>query len=223
MVAREHEGGCMSAMPRPGLVREVEARDMALATTKRTCPMFGGCISRRAFTPMRAAGGVPGVPGRRLPLPSGQSLHPHHQQSVGGARLTRHQRGFKQFSRPVFPSPGAPGQNGNPLGFPPSFAPRRPRANDARRGGDRPSSTDLELHAQHHISRSSNRAFTHYVRPRVAPPKGVTSARWMLPPASGCPAASTGGRSVLAAAPTPVNGNQLARAEPAAETSGSAA
>jgi hypothetical protein len=49
------------------------------------------------------------------------------------------------------------GQNGNPLGFPPSFAPRRPGADDARRGGDRPSSTDLELHAQHHISRSSNR------------------------------------------------------------------
>ena len=39
-----------------------------------------------------------GVPGRRLPLPSGQSLHPRHQQSVGEARLTRHQRGFKQFS-----------------------------------------------------------------------------------------------------------------------------
>jgi hypothetical protein len=50
-----------------------------------------------------------------------------------------------------------PGWNGPPLGFPPSFAPRRPRADDARRGGDRPSSTDLELLAQHHISRSSNR------------------------------------------------------------------
>jgi hypothetical protein len=37
------------------------------------------------------------------------------------------------------------------LGFPPSFVPRRPRADDARRGGDRPSSTDLKLLAQHHI------------------------------------------------------------------------
>ena len=35
--------------------------------------------------------------------------------------------------------------------FPPGFAPRRPGADDARQGGDRPSSTDLELHAQHHI------------------------------------------------------------------------
>ena len=34
---------------------------------------------------------------------------------------------------------------------------RRPTADDARRGGDRPSNTDLELHAQHHIRRSSNR------------------------------------------------------------------
>jgi hypothetical protein len=113
------------------------------------------------------------VPGRRLPLPSGQSFHPRHQRSIGEACLTRHQRGFKQFSRPVFPSPGAPGQNGNPSSFPSSFAPRRPGADDARRSGDRPSSTDLELHAQHLISRPSDRAFTHYVRPRVAPPGGA--------------------------------------------------
>jgi Transposase DDE domain group 1 len=49
-----------------------------------------------------------------------------------------------------------PGWNGPPLGFPPSSAPRRPGADNARRGGDRPSSTGLELRAQHHISRSSS-------------------------------------------------------------------
>jgi hypothetical protein len=49
------------------------------------------------------------------------------------------------------------GWNGPPLGFPPSSAPRRPGADDARRGRDRPSSTDLELRAQRRISRSSNR------------------------------------------------------------------
>ena len=38
--------------------------------------------------------------------------------------MTSHQRGFKQFTRPVFPSPVAPGWNEEPLGFPPSFAPR---------------------------------------------------------------------------------------------------
>ena len=99
-----------------------------------------------------------GVPGRRLPLPSGQSLHPRHRRSVGGARLTRHQRGFKQFTRPAIPlACGRPDGTSRRLGFPPGFAPRRPGADDARQGGDRPSSTDLELHAQHHISRFSNR------------------------------------------------------------------
>ena len=52
---------------------------------------------------------------------------------------------------------GRPDGTGRRFGFPPSFAPRRPGADDARRGGDRPSSTDLELRAQHHIGRSSNR------------------------------------------------------------------
>jgi hypothetical protein len=68
--------------------------------------------------------------------------------------LTRHQRGFKQFTRPVFPSPVAAGWNSEPLGFPPSFEPRQLSTDDARRGGDRPSSTDLER--AHDISRTSN-------------------------------------------------------------------
>ena len=49
-------------------------------------------------------------------------------------RLTRHQRGFKQFARPVFPSPAATGQNDSRLGFPPSFAPRRPGAGQRTSG-----------------------------------------------------------------------------------------
>ena len=85
------------------------------------------------------------------------------------------QMGALQFSRPVFPSPGAPGQNRNPLGFPRASHPADQEPDNARRGGDRPPSTNLELHAQHHISRSSNRAFTHYVRPRVAPPGAAVS------------------------------------------------
>jgi hypothetical protein len=34
-------------------------------------------------------------------------------------------------------------------GFPPSFAPRRPKPDDARRGRDRPPSTDLKQHLRH--------------------------------------------------------------------------
>ena len=54
-----------------------------------------------------------------------------------------------------------------PLGFPPSFAPRR-STGDARQGGDGPSSTSPELR----LTTSAEppiRAFTRNVRPRVAP------------------------------------------------------
>jgi hypothetical protein len=55
--------------------------------------------------------------------------------------------------------------------FSPSFAPRPGQeASNACRGGDRPSSTDLELHARHHVSRSPVR-WVHslrHVRPRIA-------------------------------------------------------
>jgi hypothetical protein len=93
---------------------------------------------------------------RRLPLYRGQSFDPapatHRQGSAS--------RGINEGSSnsPVRSSPRLwpPGWNGPPLGFPPSFAPRRPGADDARRGEDRPASTGLELRAQHHIGRSSN-------------------------------------------------------------------
>jgi hypothetical protein len=105
---------------------------------------------------------------RRPPLLSGSPstllLHP-----ISRASASRGINGGSSNS-PVRSSPRLwpPGWNGPPLDFPPSFAPRRPGADDARRGGDRPTSTDLELRAQHHIGRSSNRWFTHNMRPRVA-------------------------------------------------------
>jgi hypothetical protein len=56
--------------------------------------------------------------GRRLPLHSGQSLHPATTSHPTRYRFTRHQRGFKQFTRPVFPSPVAPRWNGSPWALP---------------------------------------------------------------------------------------------------------
>jgi hypothetical protein len=41
----------------------------------------------------------------RLPLRNGRSLHPAPALHHTGLRITRHQRGFKQFARPIFPSP----------------------------------------------------------------------------------------------------------------------
>ena len=60
-----------------------------------------------------------------------------------------------------------PGWNGPPLGFPPSFEPRPAEPADARRGGDRPSSTDL-AHRLRHQPNLQSRVSTRSVRPRVA-------------------------------------------------------
>jgi hypothetical protein len=57
-----------------------------------------------------------------------------------GSRLTRHQRGFKQFARPVFPSPvAAPDGTGRPWTFPRASHPADHEPDNARRGGDTPS------------------------------------------------------------------------------------
>ena len=97
--------------------------------------------------------GPGGLPSRRLPLTSGQSLHPAPTSHRARLRLTRHQRGFKQFTRPVFPSPAAARmERAAAWAFPRASHPADQEPDDARRGGDRPSSTDLELPAQHHIA-----------------------------------------------------------------------
>jgi len=133
------------------------------ARTSTGLPRSARVSSDRGGCPLDPGdGGAPpepsGVPGRRLPLPSGQSLNPSSSNPSTGVHFTRHQRGFKQFTRPAIPLACSRSDGtSRRLGFPPGFAPRRPGADDARQGGDRPSSTDLELHAQHHISRSSNR------------------------------------------------------------------
>ena len=63
--------------------------------------------------------------------------------------LTRHQPGFKRFARPVFPSPVAARMERAALGLHPRAShPADQEPDNARRGGDRPSSTDLELLAQ---------------------------------------------------------------------------
>ena len=70
-------------------------------------------------------------------IPSGQSLtSPPPTIRRQGPLDEASTRGSNDFSRPVFPSPGGPGQNGTALGFSSSFAPRRPRAGQrtSRRG-----------------------------------------------------------------------------------------
>jgi hypothetical protein len=90
------------------------------------------------------------------------------QQPIMRVSASRHQREFKRFTRPVFPSPVTPGWNGSAWAFPRASHPADQQPNDRRRGGDRPPSTDLEQHSRH-IRRTSNPVFTRIVRPRVAP------------------------------------------------------
>ena len=104
------------------------------------------------------------VPGRRLPLPSGQSLHP----ATASHQRGHSSRGINEGSRdsPVRSAPGLrpPGWDGKPLGFPLCSAPRRYRQRTTGRG--RAVSTRPELRDRH--SRPSN--------PRV-PSQGATSCR----------------------------------------------
>ena len=65
---------------------------------------------------------------------------------------------------------GRPGGTGRPWALASGFALRRPEPDDACRGGDRPSNTDLELPLNSHFRRTPIRSFTQYVRPRVARP-----------------------------------------------------
>ena len=63
-------------------------------------------------------------------------------------------QGFTSFTRPVFPSPTPPGWNQRRFGFPPELrTPPLPATHV--RGGDRPSSTDLELPLNSHPSISN--------------------------------------------------------------------
>jgi hypothetical protein len=85
------------------------------------------------------------------------SLHPAPASHPAGLRLTRHQRRFTQFTRPVFPSPVASRMEREPSGFPLSFEPRRPEPDNARQGGDRPTEHGPET-TLYDISRTSNPA-----------------------------------------------------------------
>jgi hypothetical protein len=71
------------------------------------------------------------VPGRRLPLRSGQSLHPATASHQRGSAITGHQRGFTRFTRPVCPSPVVSRMGREALGLNPVLrTPPLPAAHD---------------------------------------------------------------------------------------------
>ena len=112
---------------------------------------------------IRAAIGVGALcaPGTTVLIPDGATSRPASAASQRhvpvprrtshrrGLRLTRHQPRVHACS-PVRSSPacGRPDGTGRPWAFPRASHPADQEPDDARQGRDRPSSTDLELHAQ---------------------------------------------------------------------------
>src|SRR5665647_2004215 len=88
-----------------------------------------------------------------------------HNPPAGGG-MTRCQRRFTQFTRPVFPLPVAPRWNGSSWAFRRASDPSV--TSDARRGGDRPLSTSPELRLSTSVD-PPILEFTRNVRPHVAP------------------------------------------------------
>jgi hypothetical protein len=84
-----------------------------------------------------------GIIGRHLPLLRGQSLYPGATNHHPGPSVTRHHRGFMEFTLPAFPSPVTPDGMGV-LGLVPR-ASHPAVTSSACRGGDRQLSTSPDL------------------------------------------------------------------------------
>src|SRR5262249_48749646 len=69
----------------------------------------------------RCSPGPATIPSPRLPHLNGTSLHPTTTTIHARLRITKHQREFKQFTRPVFPPPDTPGWNGEHLRLSPKL------------------------------------------------------------------------------------------------------
>ena len=106
---------------------------------------------------------APAASQRRRPIPSAPTSHPPR------IRLTRHQRGFKQFTRPVFPSPAtARMERAAASAFPRASHPTDQEPDDARRGGGQAIEHGPGQRSRHQPNLQSS-VLTQCVRPRVAP------------------------------------------------------
>jgi hypothetical protein len=113
-----------------------------------------------------SAGVPPPHTGRRKSQSSAPTLH---QTEI---RLTRHQRGFKPFTRPVFPSPAAARmERAAASAFPRASHPIRPGAEQRTSGwgqatehgpGSRSTTSAEPPRLRHHSIRATSRRTTHF-------------------------------------------------------------
>jgi hypothetical protein len=149
----------ISLLGHPSPAEEIQPSSRSACRT--TGPDLDGVSAFRTYE-MRP-GWAPSVPrGRRCsprtgatsrPAPAASQrpspCTPTHFPSTGISLNEASTKGSHVFARPVFPSLWPPGWNGPPLGQNPGLRtpPTKSRTTHAR-AGTRPSSTDLELHAQ---------------------------------------------------------------------------
>ncbi len=98
----------------------------------------------------------------RRPVPA-----PRYNIPPSGALLHEASTRVQAIHPSGLPLACSPRMERAPLGFPPSFEPRRQITDDARRGGARPSSTGLEQRSRHQPNLQSTCSLI-CVRPRVA-------------------------------------------------------
>ena len=160
---------CVSAAGVRFSVIRFPPRDWALLTVglpgKTFCPDLDGVTAfrthelRPGWVPPITRGQVvlarPGrLPDRHPPLPSGQSLNPATTSHHARLSFTGHQQGFTHVHPSGLPLARAPGVEPATLRLSPELrTPPSPAAHV--RGGDRPSSTDLELPLNSHPSISN--------------------------------------------------------------------
>ena len=119
------------------------------------------------YTPRTSGAHPAGSPPRPAPAASQRPVpKPRHDIPPRELSFTRHQQGFNHVHPSGLPLARAPGMEPQTLRLSPELrTPPTPAAHD--RGGDRPTSTDLEQRSRHQPNLRSC-VFTQCVRPRVA-------------------------------------------------------
>src|SRR5262249_30221468 len=133
-----------SSFARPGDQRSSRSAHQATTNFDRAGPGRGFHVSHAQDATGVGALYSPGTGGAQSRPATITGPHPAHHNATSlhrattsitaRLRLTSHQRGFKQFARPIFPSPAAPGWIRSTFGFPPSFTPRNYSRRTSRRG-----------------------------------------------------------------------------------------
>lgn len=117
---RWETGPSLRSADRPRHRARISHRGSHVPHARDATGVGASCISGAAVLIRPTKNPRPAPAASQRPAPTPRLVH--HRR---GSRITRHQRRFTRFTRPVCPLPVAPGWNRGPSAFPQSFAPRR--------------------------------------------------------------------------------------------------